>query len=729
MSDAGADPFGWEGVTIEGKYRVDEVVGEGGFGVVYRGHHLGFDEPIAIKVLKVPASFQGEEREAFLKTFLAEGKLLHRLSRGTAGIVQALDVGAAVAPNGAWTPYLVLEWLRGITLERDLIDRRKRGESPRSVGEAIALLEPAARALAAAHAQGIAHRDVKPANLFLAQIAERTTLKVLDFGIAKVLSEVSNLTQAMAETGGSVRSFTPQYGAPEQFHRKFGATGPWTDVFALALVLVEIVAGRLALEGSDTTQLYILSTDPTSRPTLRSSGIVVEDAIEQVISKALSVEPRARYLEAGAFWDALLAASPKDSAAGEARRDTRISGPSVALEELASMATGQFLEIAATNPPSPATGPSAPSTIVGAQTIVGAATVATAAPASAAQPEAPRDLPSPSTTGAPVIRAPEPALDAGPLLQPTARAPAGKGSGGIIVGAAIAVLAAAGGAGFLLFTAKAPAPPPPNVERTASAPVESAKPPAVDPNARVALVPAGKFMMGTTLGGKTEGPPHEVTLTHAFELDLYEVTAGEYATCVSAGKCSAARPHGAHMDEAQVAKFAAGCTSADPAKARFAVNCVDQAQASAYCAFVGKRLPTEAEWEYAARGTDGRDFPWGTSPPSCDRGNFSRPLGESCGGRARGPIEVGTLPMGKSAWGAFDMAGNVWEWVADGWAPQAYAQGAQKDPKFPFVGDKGVMRGGSWDYDAGTSRSTFRFAFESTSGHVGTGFRCVKTVE
>jgi formylglycine-generating enzyme required for sulfatase activity len=379
------------------------------------------------------------------------------------------------------------------------------------------------------------------------------------------------------------------------------------------------------------------------------------------------------------------------------------------------------------------------STIAGAQTIAGAAVIGgaqtIAAPSSSAPVSAPKvpvvvASPSPSTTSAPVIHSPEPALDAGPLLQPVQRPPAGKGSGAIIAGAAILVLAGAGGAGFLLFAGKAPAPPPPRVERALSAVVESAAPPPVDAaNARVARVPAGKFMMGTTLGGKTEGPPHEVTLTHAFELDLYEVTAGEYARCVSAGKCSAARPHGAHMDEAQVAKFAPGCTSADPAKAHFPVNCVDQGQASAYCAFVGKRLPTEAEWEYAARGTDGRDFPWGTSPPSCDRGNFSRPTGESCGGRPRGPIEVGTLPMGKSAWGAFDMAGNVWEWVADGWAPQAYQQGAQKDPQFPFVGDKGVMRGGSWDYDAGTSRSTFRFAFESTSGHVGTGFRCVKTVD
>src|SRR5262245_49148519 len=212
-----SDPFGWVGATIDGKYRVESVVGEGGFGVVYRGHHLGFDEPVAVKCLKIPRELSGEGRVAFQKTFLEEGKLLHRLSRATAGIVQALDVGAAVAPSGAWTPYLVLEWLRGTPLDRDLAARRKGGAPPRSLIDTIALLQPAARALAAAHAQGVAHRDVKPANMFIAEIGDRRTLKVLDFGIAKVLSEASSITQALAETGSSVKAFTPQYGAPEQF--------------------------------------------------------------------------------------------------------------------------------------------------------------------------------------------------------------------------------------------------------------------------------------------------------------------------------------------------------------------------------------------------------------------------------------------------------------------------------------------------------------------------------
>ena len=105
---------------MEGKYRIDAVVGEGGFGVVYRARHLGFEENVAVKCLRMPEALLGEERERFFTSFLAEGRLLHRLSRSTAGIVQALDVGAAVSPKGIWTPYIVLEWLQGKDARRGL---------------------------------------------------------------------------------------------------------------------------------------------------------------------------------------------------------------------------------------------------------------------------------------------------------------------------------------------------------------------------------------------------------------------------------------------------------------------------------------------------------------------------------------------------------------------------------------------------------------------------------
>ncbi len=311
MESSAGDPFGWVGATVDGKYRIDAMVGEGGFGIVYRGHHLGFGEKVAIKCLRVPPTLAEEERDRFFESFLAEGRLLHRLSRSTAGIVQALDVGGAVSPNGVWTPYLVLEWLDGRPLEDELEERRKRGEGGRSLTEALELLDPVGRALALAHEQGVAHRDVKPANLFIAQVGGRTTVKVLDFGIAKVLSDTASLTKAYEATGASLQAFTPRYGAPEQFSRRYGATGPWTDVFSLALVLVEVVCGHSVLEGDDAAQLFVSAADRSHRPTLRANGIEVPDEVEEVVANALAVDLKERYRSAGEFWEALIGAAAR----------------------------------------------------------------------------------------------------------------------------------------------------------------------------------------------------------------------------------------------------------------------------------------------------------------------------------------------------------------------------------------------------------------------------------
>ena len=315
MSDPGGDPFGWVGATLDGKYQVDAVVGRGGFGVVYRAHHLGFDETVAVKCLRIPQTLSGSARDEFERSFLAEGRLLHQLSRATAGIVQALDVGAVVSPNKTWTPFIVLEWLEGQSLEANFAERRRDGAGGRSLRAAVELLDSAARALALAHEQGIAHRDIKPANLFLAEVGGRKTLKVLDFGIAKVVTESESFSKAFEETGASLQAFTARYGSPEQFSRRYGATGPWSDVFSLALVLIEAVVGHSALQGSDAAQLFIAAADTAHRPTLRALGVDPGPAIDAVLEVALAVDPKQRYANAGQFWDALLAALAQ---AGEA---------------------------------------------------------------------------------------------------------------------------------------------------------------------------------------------------------------------------------------------------------------------------------------------------------------------------------------------------------------------------------------------------------------------------
>ncbi|WP_437775126.1 SUMF1/EgtB/PvdO family nonheme iron enzyme [Sorangium sp. So ce1097] len=653
---APSDPFGWVGATIGGKYRLDAVVGEGGFGVVYRGHHLGLDEPVAVKCLKQLGSLAPAERASFQRMLLDEGRLLHRLSRADAGIVQALDAGAAVSPSGEWTPYLVLEWLDGAPLDRDIAERRARGEPARPLAEAVALLAPAARALEAAHAQGVAHRDVKPANLFLAEIGGRRTMKVLDFGIAKVLGELSGMTQAMAQTGSALRAFTVHYGAPEQFHHRFGATGPWTDVFALGLVLIEVASGNRALLGSDVTQLYIASTDPAFRPSLRGAGASAPDAVEAVVRRALAVDPRERYRTAGELWSALEAAVATAASAG-----------------------------------------------------AGALAPAAARPGPAPSLPTMRGL----TASAPPLATPHPAPPA-----PAAVAGAPRRRLLLALGSAAALAAAAGAAVSLVRPQAQQAAPP---ARAHGGPVEPA------PSPDMVRVPAGRFTMGSPKGGKSERPPHEVTLTRAFDIDRTEVTVAAYQRCVEAGRCTPSGLHGPRATDADVAQRGALCTAADPAKAQHPVSCVDQAQAAAYCAFVDKRLPTEAEWEYAARGADGREYPWGNEPPGCAHAVVSRPAGQGCG--ALGTQDVGSAKAGASPSGALDMAGNVWEWVADGWDPAAYAEGARTDPLVPATGSKGVLRGGSWDFSASSARSTYRLAFDREAGDVSTGFRCARSVD
>ncbi|WP_434041437.1 MULTISPECIES: protein kinase domain-containing protein [Sorangium] len=301
------DPFGWVGSTLDTKVAIESVAGEGGFGVVYRGVHLGFELPVAVKCLRIPPGLGAQDRQALLAQFRAEARLLHRLSRRTASIVQALDIGAATAPGGQWTPYIVMEWLEGETLAGDLRRLRAAGEEPRGIGEAIRLLAPAAGALAIAHEEKVSHRDVKPANLFLARSGSSTTLKILDFGIAKVLSEATLQGTLGTQPGTALPPFTPQYGAPEQFSGRFGPTGPWTDVFAMALVLIEVASGQAGLAGGDVIQLYTAAVEESSRPSLAARGVSASPALEAVLSRALAPSPRLRFRDMGEMWAALTA--------------------------------------------------------------------------------------------------------------------------------------------------------------------------------------------------------------------------------------------------------------------------------------------------------------------------------------------------------------------------------------------------------------------------------------
>jgi serine/threonine-protein kinase len=325
------DRFGIVGRVIAGAYHVERVVAEGGFGVVYRAQHGGFRAPIALKCLKVPQHLDGQHQARFLEQFRAEAEVMFRLSASTPNVVRPLHVDVMTAPNGAFVPFLVLEWLEGETLDAIIVGRRAQQKPPLALAEVMRLLEPVAQALDRAHhfdgprgKETIIHCDLKPENVFVADVGGERVVKILDFGVAKVRSAATRASG----TAEAVSLFTPAYGAPEQWNpASFGELGPWTDVWGLALTAVEALVGEPVIAG-DHARIMKQILDRSRRPTPRTHGAPVPDAVEAVFSRALAVDPRERPRDAGAFWKAL------NQAFGEAEAIASSPHPAVVIPDL-----------------------------------------------------------------------------------------------------------------------------------------------------------------------------------------------------------------------------------------------------------------------------------------------------------------------------------------------------------------------------------------------------------
>jgi formylglycine-generating enzyme required for sulfatase activity len=218
-------------------------------------------------------------------------------------------------------------------------------------------------------------------------------------------------------------------------------------------------------------------------------------------------------------------------------------------------------------------------------------------------------------------------------------------------------------------------------------------------------LPGGTFQMGSPegVGAPDEHPAHLVRLS-PYCIDRTEVPSEAYTRCVTAGACT--RTVGSTPPE------------------RFPISGVDWGQALAYCRFTGGRLPTEAEWEFAARGAENRVFPWGsTSPSGCSFGDWTPgEASASCGGV--GPSAVGSYPQGASAFGVLDLAGNVWEWTAD-WYSARYDNAWSDDPTGPSTGSARVTRGGGWNNDQPDRlRTAFREGQHPSFRDYDLGVRC-----
>jgi serine/threonine protein kinase/formylglycine-generating enzyme required for sulfatase activity len=713
------------GQTI-GRYRILEKLGEGGMALVYKAHDTRLERQVAIKIIRREV-FSPLVLERVLKRFEREAKALARLSHPN--IVHVHDYGKY---RGA--PYLVMEYLPGGVL------KTLTGTSDRlGWQEASRLLLPIAEALDYAHSQNVIHRDVKPSNILL---TGRGQPMLSDFGIARILEDEQ--TQGLTASGTGVG--TPEYMAPEQWT---GKTCPQSDLYSLGVVFYELVTGRKPYTADTPAALMLKQiNDPLPPPRQFAPGL--PDGVEQVILKALAKKPDERYPSMQAFASALeaqLSATAQEKPTPPAwwkRKQPKISPPK---ETPAS-------------PPEPlenAQKPSAwqPALEVPAEPVVPAAAGLQIRPAA---PERPLGMPAVPVSPAPQKAKPltdarKGKKSAGDFQETTHDGippnPPGRmradmswwqrwgawlGIGGAVLALLVLVtlfgLWTSGYIGPRPFVSPVPtrAPMPTETPAPSLTPVPTQAPRPTDTiistpalgigstwtrpadGMVMVFVPEGEFNMGSNNGESGEQPVHTVYLD-AFWIDKTEVTNLMYEKCVSAGACQA--PFSSKS-------FSRSTYYGDPQFADYPVIFMDWSKAQSYCQWAGGRLPSEAEWEKDARGTDGRTYPWGNDSPGKSLLNYNMVVGDT--------TIVGNYLAGASPYGALDMAGNVWEWVNDWYGETYYRDSPQSNPQGPSSGTYRVLRGGTWDSNDNGVRSADRSLFIPTNTDIHIGFRCSRSL-
>ncbi len=711
---------GWVGKFL-GRYQVVELLGEGGMATVYKAVDTRLDREVAIKAIR-SEDFPPSQAERLRKRFDREARVLAQLTH--TNIVPIIDYGEH---EGA--PYLVMPYLPGGALKR-----REKGMPWR---EALRLVLPIADALAYAHAHGILHRDVKPSNILMTE----TGLPMLsDFGIARLLEDESGHT--LTGTGGIG---TPGYMAPEQVVGSKGLDVR-ADVYSLGVVLYELVAGRMPFEAERPSGILLKQMTEAPPPL----GQVVKDIppeLERVLMKALARNREERYAGMVAFAKALQRVLEADERRQLAETITRL--PSSQVKTVRSV---ELPEVAKHPQPVQQTngtitsGKRSPAGMILTLTgIVSFLLVALGLMTLQVWKGGSGQQLVITQVTLPQITIDHPTLTPLPVEESQVQTQTSTSNVPTVTQTVTQ----------MSTTETLP------TETTAPTETQSPQPIIIQPSSLInatlpsvlirireqdwmetVLVPAGEFPMGSLekeVDDVTERcklaepncsrnwftdetPQHKVYLDE-FWIDRTEVTNEMYARCVRMGKCT---------PPVSYASYTRSNYYDDPQYANYPVIYVNWEQAQAYCKWAGAELPTEAQWEKAARGTDGRWYPWGNEF-KCGLGNFDDDAtdgdqyvvmgGPNCDGYSD-TSPVGSFPAGASPYGALDMAGNVWEWVQD-WYDAGYYSGPQSvNPSGPSSGEERVMRGGSWTSPDIDNRTTFRYkqTLDFTSYRL--GFRC-----
>ncbi|MBN1923018.1 MAG: SUMF1/EgtB/PvdO family nonheme iron enzyme [Anaerolineae bacterium] len=666
--------------VLQNRYRIVTLLGQGGMGAVYRAWDLRLEGPVAVKEFVPQPGLDAVTLGQLRAQFKQEAVILSRLSHPN--LVRVRDF---FEEQG--NAYLVMDLVEGESLEARILRQKNIPEE-----EAVVWMRQLLEALVYCHSRGVVHRDIKPQNVIIDQ---QGCAILVDFGLVKLWNPHDPQTRTVLRGMG-----TPEYAPPEQYGKQGQTTDPRSDLYSLGATFYHALAGQAPPTASDRM------ADPHLFHPVRGLNPRVSTTFDTVILRAMEPAREARYASAAEMHDALIGqwhAEGRPMLKTD-RRGTRqmaqVSPPEeraflkqnglplwvwmlLGVAGLASLIWG-VSTLAGRTTPRPEI---MEKTVVVTQEMMQVVT-ATSSPTANATPTE-TSTPLPIATATPTETPPPSPTPSATLTQtPTPLPPLSVGS-----------------------------------TRTRAA-----------DRMVMVYVPAGEFQMGSE-EGDDEKPVHAVALG-AYWLDRTEVSVAQFQKFVSAtGYVTEAEKQGwsvarigSSWGEVRGADWLHPAGPGSLADVAHPVVNVSWEDAVAYCRWAGGRLPTEAEWEYAARGLNGLRFPWGdtfdgTRLNFCDI-NCPYDSGDrsvSDGYESTAP--VGSNRRGASWVGALDLAGNVWEWVVDLYGP--YPSERQVNPSGPQSGEGRVLRGGSWGNSGGEARTANRNWVPFSASYDGAGLRCM----
>ena len=741
MSNYNQDPL--IGQQLD-EYELISLLGRGGMARVYRGRDGRLKRDVAIKVIDAVHRADETYRARFEREAQAIAQLEHP------HIVRLYRYGEV---SGLF--YMAMQYIPGQDLRSYLDDLRAREEWLPAV-EAARFIRELCGALDYAHSKGIIHRDIKPSNIML---DEARHSYLTDFGLAWL---------AGSDTQGEIFG-SPHYLAPEQVISSAGVV-PQSDLYAVGVILYQMFTGQRPFEGADPLEIALkqMSELPLSPQEIRPE---LNPALSAVILKALAKEPGDRYANGN-----LLATAVEQAIEQPEAFDFVLPGPSAPAGALLTPPVLPPPPPAVVGPPlssAPRTLPPPPAAVAMGQaqhTVTHTHTPKTEKVATnngrscllflllllfvvglagAAgwffvwEGRSINDLVYLAQHGG-LPPPPTATPTETPAVMPTVTETAV--SAGSIQAAATETMTSTAVATETAVATTIPTLTPPPTQTPTPLPTAAAtSPPTPTPLVMLireqdgmpqVVIPATTFMMGArdedTAAELDERSRHEVSLD-AFAIDLYEVsvaqyaaflnTLGEYVNACNGYTCLSTRfeTTRSYLTDDTIAYVPVEGFGDYP------INNVSWHGANAYCQWVGGRLPTEAEWELAAGGGNGRFYPWGDALEIDEAGTIPAVFA----GTFDNLQPVNSLPDGASPFGLHHMAGNVWEWVADGYDPIYYDRSPAENPTGPAVSvtDDRVLRGGGYDSPAEELRLTNRASERAPEFRLvpNVGFRCVTT--